>query len=71
MDLPGQAILPDSQGDHHIESQQRQVGQVVLGELFTLEVGMNAAQAAQAGAGYLEAGELRDVYTAAVTDDNM
>ena len=50
MDPAGQAVGPDRDGGHQVEAQQRQVVEVVARERFALEVGVDAAQAAQAAA---------------------
>ncbi len=46
----GEAVAADRHRHHQVEAQQRQVGQVILGERFPLEVGVHAAQSAQTAA---------------------
>ncbi len=71
VDPSRQAVAADGKRRHQIEAQQGEVGEVVLGEGLSLEVGMDAAQAAQAAAAEAEGGEVGDDDLAVVADDDV
>ena len=47
MQLTGQSFGRHEDGGHGVEAEQRKVGEVVAGEGFTLEMGVDQAKAAQ------------------------
>jgi len=66
----GEPVRAHADGGHHVQPEQRQVGEVVLGERLRLEVGVHQAQPAEAdlaGAGAADVGQLQLV---GVADDD-
>jgi hypothetical protein len=64
-------IFIDVDRRHQIESQQRQVGEVVLRQLFAAKMCVDAAQTAKATFGHANAFEVRKFNAAVVADGDI
>jgi hypothetical protein len=71
VDAAGKPLISHRERHHQIEAQQGQIGEVVLGERLRLEVGVDAAQPAQAAAPEGIAGEIGDDDLPVVADDDI
>jgi len=68
---PRQAVFGRLQGADEIEAQERQVGEVVRGELLAGEVGVDQAEPPETAGGGTEAFEARDQDVVVRSDDDI
>ena len=64
-------VLVDVDGDHQVEPQQREVGEIVLRQFLAAEVRVDAAQATEAVGGDTSPLQVRQLNAARVPDDDV
>jgi hypothetical protein len=67
----GQAVVADADRDDGVEAQEGQVGQVVSGEAFVGEMGLDEAEAAQAAAAGTQTAPVRQLGAGGATDQDV
>ena len=71
MDESGQAVASNIDRRHQVEPEQGQVGQVILGQLLTRKVSMQAAKSPESAFSDTHALEVRKDNAASISDDDM
>ena len=67
---PGPALIVHLQSRHQIETQEDQVHEIILAERFGIQVGVNAAQAAETAAMPAAGGQFRNEYGTMVSHNH-
>ncbi len=70
MEHAGQPVLADADRRHHVEPEQREVGEVVLGERLGLQVRVHEPQAAETDLTGAGAADVRQLELVRVADDH-